>query len=78
MGFENSWGYGSGLEYLNQGSVLTIKTIMMENICNELPDIYAIIACMGNCLAGASAISHDFFNFNVSVSSSVGGLRAAP
>jgi hypothetical protein len=50
---------------------------MIENICNELPDMYAMTACIGNCLAGASAISHDFFNFNVSVSSSVGGFRAA-
>ena len=56
---------------------LTIQTIMMENICSELPDMYAMIACIGSCLAGPSAISHDFFNFNVSVSSSVGGFRAA-
>jgi hypothetical protein len=76
MGFENNCDYRSGLKYFDNGGLLTIQTIMMENICNELPDMYAIIACIGNCLAGASAISHDFFNFNVSVSSSVGGLRA--
>lgn len=36
--------------------------------------MYPIIACIGSCFAGPSAISHDFFNFNVSVSSCVGGF----
>lgn len=77
IGFENNCDYRSDLRHFDSGSLLTIQTIMIENICNELPDMYAMIACIGNCLAGPSAISHDFFNFNVSVSSSVGGLRAA-
>jgi len=55
----------------------SIQTIMMEKICSEFPDMYAMIPCMGSCLAGPSAISHDFFNFSVSVSSCVGALRAA-
>lgn len=35
------------------------------------------MACIGNCLAGPNAISHDFFNFSVSVSSCVGGFLVA-
>ena len=35
-----------------------------------------MIAFMGNALAGARAISQDFFNLSVSVSAVVGGLRA--
>lgn len=34
-----------------------------------------MIACIGNCFAGPSASSQDFFNFNVSISSCVGGFR---
>ena len=48
---------------------------MIEKICSELPDMYIIMACIGICFAGASAISHAFFNFNVFISSSVGGFR---
>jgi len=55
-----------------------IQTIMMEKICRVFPDIYAIMPCIGSCFAGPSAISHDFFNFSVSASSCVGGLRALP
>lgn len=57
------------------GFLKSIKTIIMEKICNEFPDIYAMTACIGSCFAGPRAISHDFFNFKVSVSSCVGGLR---
>lgn len=35
-----------------------------------------MIACMGSCFAGPSAISQDFFSFNVSISCWVGGFRA--
>ena len=35
------------------------------------------MACIGSCLPGAIAISHDFFSFRISVSSWVGCLRAA-
>ena len=52
-----------------------MKTIMILNICSELPDMYIMIAFMGSCLAGASASSHDFLSFRVSVSSVVGALR---
>lgn len=49
---------------------------MMLKICNELPDMYIMIAFIGSCLAGARASSQDFLSFNESVSSTVGGLRA--
>jgi hypothetical protein len=48
---------------------------MIEKICKELPDMYIMIACIGICFAGASAISQAFFNFKVFISSSVGGFR---
>ena len=48
---------------------------MMLKICSVFPDMYIIIAFIGSALAGAKAISHDFFNFNWSVSATVGGLR---
>lgn len=50
---------------------------MILNICSELPDMYIIMAFIGNCLAGAMAISHDFLILSVSVSAVVGGLRAS-
>ena len=49
---------------------------MMLNICNELPDMYIMMAFMGSCFAGAMASSQDFLIFRVSVSAVVGGLRA--
>ena len=48
----------------------------MLKICNELPDMYIIIAFMGRALAGARANSHDFLSLSVSVSAVVGGFRA--
>lgn len=48
----------------------------MLKICNELPDMYIMIAFMGRALAGASANSHDFLSLSVSVSAVVGGFRA--
>lgn len=53
-----------------------MKTIMMLKICSELPDMYIMMAFIGSALAGASANSHDFFIFSVSVSSRVGDFRA--
>ena len=53
-----------------------MKTIIMLKICNELPDMYIIIAFMGRALAGARASSHDFLSLRVSVSAVVGGFRA--
>ena len=53
-----------------------MKTIMMLNICSELPDMYIMIAFIGRALAGAKASSQDFFSLSVSVSAVVGGLRA--
>ena len=58
------------------GFLNNMKTIMMLNICSELPDMYIMIAFMGKALAGARASSHDFFSFRVSVSAVVGGFRA--
>ena len=54
-----------------------MKTIMMLKICSELPDMYIMTAFIGSCFAGARASSHDFFNFNLSVSSVVGAFRVA-
>ncbi len=47
----------------------------MLKICNELPDMYIIIAFMGNAFAGPRAISHAFLSFKVSISEGEGGLR---
>ena len=47
---------------------------MIENICSEFPDMYAMMACMGNCFAGPNAISQHFFSFRVSISSRDRGL----
>lgn len=58
------------------GFLNNMNTIMMLKICSVLPDMYIMIAFMGNALAGARAISQDFFNLSVSVSAVVGGLRA--
>lgn len=49
---------------------------MMLKIWSVLPDMYIIIAFMGRDLAGARAISQDFFNLSVSVSARAGGERA--
>jgi len=38
--------------------------------------MYPMIACIGNCFAGPSAISHAFLSFKISVSCVVGDLRA--
>ena len=59
------------------GVLNSVKTIIMLKICNELPDMYIIIAFMGSDLAGAMATSQAFFTFSVSVSSGVGPLRGA-
>ena len=48
---------------------------MILKICRVLPDMYIMIAFMGSCLAGARAISQDFFNLSLSVSSAEGALR---
>ena len=58
------------------GFLNSMKTIIMLNICSELPDMYIMIAFMGKALAGARASSQDFFSLSVSVSAVVGGLRA--
>jgi hypothetical protein len=52
-----------------------MNTIMMLKICKELPDMYIIIAFMGNAFAGPSAISHAFLSFKVSISEGEGGFR---
>jgi hypothetical protein len=48
---------------------------MILKICNEFPDMYIMMAVIGSCLSGASATSHAFLIFKVSVSSVVGALR---
>ena len=58
------------------GFLNNMKTIIMLNICSELPDMYIMIAFMGKALAGARASSQDFFSLSVSVSAVVGGFRA--
>ena len=57
------------------GFLNSMNTIIMLNICSVLPDMYIMIAFMGRALAGARAISQDFFSLSVSVSAVVGGLR---
>ena len=57
------------------GPLNSIKTIMMLKICKLLPVMYIPIAFIGNCLAGAMASSHAFFNLSVSISSCEGCLR---
>ena len=37
--------------------------------------MYIMIAVMGSCFTGASATSHAFLSFRVSISSVVGGAR---
>ena len=58
------------------GFLNSMKTIIMLNICSELPDMYIMIAFIGKALAGARASSQDFFSLSVSVSAVVGGRRA--
>ena len=58
------------------GFMNSIYTIIMLNIWRLLPDMYIMMAFIGICFAGARATSQAFFNFSVSVSSGVGGLRA--
>ena len=50
----------------------SMKTIMIEKICSELPDMYIMMAFMGMAFAGARAMSHDFLSLSVSVASAVG------
>ena len=57
------------------GVLNNINTIIMLKICSELPVMYIPNAFIGSCFAGASAISHAFLSFNVSISSAVGALR---
>lgn len=57
------------------GVLNSMNTIMMLNICSELPDMYIIIAFMGSAFAGASASSHAFFIFRLSISSGEDGFR---
>ena len=57
------------------GALNNMNTIMMLNICRELPVMYIPIAFIGSCLAGASANSHAFLSLRVSISSCEGGLR---
>lgn len=59
------------------GVLNSMNTIMMLKICSELPVMYMPKAFMGRDFAGAMAISQAFFSFNVSISSGLGGLRAA-
>lgn len=59
------------------GVLNSINTIMMLKICSELPVMYMPKAFIGRDFAGAIAISQAFFSFNVSISSGLGGLRAA-
>lgn len=58
------------------GFLNSMKTIMMLKIWRELPDMYIMIAFIGNALAGARASSQDFFILSVSVSSGVGAFRS--
>ena len=57
------------------GFLKAMPTIIILKICNELPDMYIMIAVMGSCLTGASATSQAFLSLRVSVSSVVGGVR---
>ena len=75
MGFLNLDNRQSTFFTRTLSSTHSIKTIIIEKICNEFPDMYIMIACIGICFAGARAISHAFFNFNVFISIPVGGFR---
>jgi hypothetical protein len=64
-----------------KGALNSMNTIMMLNICSELPDMYMPIAFMGSCFAGAIATSQAFFNLSVSITSGEGcgrGVRVLP
>lgn len=52
-----------------------MNTIIMLNICSELPVMYIPMAFMGSCFAGARASSQAFLSLRVSISSGEGGLR---
>jgi hypothetical protein len=58
-----------------RGFLKAMNTIMILKICNELPDMYIMMAVIGKLLTGASATSHAFLSFKVSISSWVGGFR---
>lgn len=53
----------------------SMKTIMIEKICSELPVMYMPKAFIGRDLAGAMASSQAFFSLRVSISSGKGCLR---
>lgn len=53
------------------GFLNAMNTIMMLNICSELPDMYIMIAVIGRFLMGPRATSHAFFTLSVSTSSGV-------
>jgi hypothetical protein len=53
------------------GPLKSMKTIMMLKICKLLPDMYIMIAFMGSCFEGASAISQAFFSLSASVSAAL-------
>lgn len=57
------------------GFLKAIHTIMMLKICSEFPDMYIIIAVMGNDFTGARATSHAFLTLSVSISAGVWGCR---
>ncbi len=59
------------------GPLKSMKTIMILKICKLLPDIYIIIAFMGSCFEGASAISQAFFSLRASVSADLLGVADA-
>lgn len=59
------------------GVLNSMNTIMMLKICSELPVMYMPKAFIGRDFAGAMAISQAFLSFSVSISSGLGGLRAA-
>jgi len=54
-----------------------MPTIMILKICKEFPDMYIMIAVIGNCFTGAKATSHAFLSLRVSISAVVGGARTA-
>lgn len=58
-----------------KGFLNAMPTIMIENICRELPDMYIMMPVIGSCLRGAMATSHAFLTKSVFVSASDGGVR---
>lgn len=55
--------------FLN-GENRSMKTMPMLKICTPPPDMYNMKACIGSCLAGEIARSHERFSFSAAYEAS--------